>query len=78
MAIIAQASLTERLTILSISRWTGEGGSYQTVNRFFATKLVWTGLKVKFFRTHLFNPDAEYILLVGEFTDLVSIPHWFN
>lgn len=69
MAIIAQAilTMTGRVTMLSISRWAGEGGSYQTVNRFFATKLAWTSLKVKFFATHLFDPDAEY-LLVGDET----------
>jgi putative transposase len=68
MAIIAQAilTMTGRVTMLSISRWAGEGGSHQTVNRFFATKLAWTALKVKFFRTHLFNPDAEYILVGDE------------
>jgi putative transposase len=68
MAIIAQAilTMTGRVTMLSISRWAGEGGSYHTINRFFATKLAWTSLKVKFFATHLFNPAAEYILVGDE------------
>jgi putative transposase len=68
MAIIDQAilTMTGRVTMLSISRWAGEGGSYQTVNRFFATKLAWTALKVNFFRTHLFNPEAEYMLVGDE------------
>ncbi len=48
--------------MLGISRWTGKGGSYRTVQRFFATVLPWTGLLVKFFQTHLFDSTSEYIL----------------
>ncbi len=68
LAIIAQAMLTMtgRITMLSISRWTTEGGSYRTINRFFATKLAWAELLVKFFQTHLFNPENEYILAGDE------------
>lgn len=68
LAIIAQAMLTMtgRITMLSISRWTTEGGSYRTINRFFATKLAWAELFVKFFQTHLFNPENEYILAGDE------------
>jgi len=68
LAVIAQAmlTLTGRLTMLSLSRWTEKGGSYRTINRFFATRLNWTELLVKFFETHLFNPDNEYILAGDE------------
>jgi len=64
LAIIAEAilTLTGRVTMLSISRWTARGGSYRTINRFFATDLSWTELLVKFFQTHLFNPRNEFIL----------------
>ena len=52
VAVIANAmlSMTGRITMLSLSRWTGEGGSYRTILRFFATKLAWQELQVKFFR----------------------------
>ena len=68
LARIAQAMLTMtgRLTMLSIARWTEKGGSYRTINRFFATKLAWAELLVKFFETHLFNPENEYILAGDE------------
>jgi putative transposase len=68
LAIIAQAMLTMtgRITMLSISRWTTQGGSYRTVNRFFAATLSWSELLVKFFQTHLFNPKNEYILAGDE------------
>lgn len=68
LAVIAQAMLTMtgRITMLSISRWTATGGSYRTINRFFATKLAWAELMVKFFQTHLFNPENEYIVAGDE------------
>jgi putative transposase len=68
MAVIANAMLTMtgQITMLSLSRWTGEGGSYRTILRFFATKLAWQALQVKFFQTHTFNPADEYILVGDE------------
>jgi putative transposase len=41
LAIIAQAvfSMTGRVTMKGISRWTEKGGSYRTVQRFFAVHL---------------------------------------
>jgi putative transposase len=64
LAVIAEAilTMTGRVTMLSISRWTGKGGSYRTVQRFFATELPWVELLVKFFETHLFDCKSEFIL----------------
>ena len=45
-----------------ISRWSEEGGSYRTVNRFFATDLPWLNLLVKFVQTQIFDASHEYIL----------------
>jgi putative transposase len=44
--------------MLGISRWTGDGGSYRTVQRFFATVMPWASLCWIFFRTHLFHPKV--------------------
>ena len=67
-AVVAQALLTAtgRMTMLSISRWAEKGGSYRTVNRFFATRLPWFELFAKFFETHLFNAEHEYIVAGDE------------
>ncbi len=64
LRIIAETilSMSGRITMLGISRWTGTGGSYRTVQRFFATVLPWTDLLVRFFQTHLFDSKSEYIL----------------
>lgn len=68
LALIVRAMLTMsgRITMLGISRWSEKGGSYRTVQRFFATVVEWPPLLVKFFATHLFNPDREYILAGDE------------
>jgi len=67
----ALLSMTGRVTMLSISRWTEGGGSYRTVQRFFATQLPWAEMLVKFFQTHLFNPRHEY-LLAGDATTVTK------
>ena len=68
LALITHAvlSMSGRITMLGISRWTDKGGSYRTVQRFFATVVPWTPLLVKFFVTHLFHPEREYILAGDE------------
>jgi len=35
--VAAMLAMTGRVTMLGISRWAGEGGSYRTVQRFFNT-----------------------------------------
>ena len=64
LAIITQAMLTlsGRVTMRGLSRWTQNGGSYRTIQRFYAASLPWGEMLVKFFETHLFNPDEEYII----------------
>lgn len=68
LAIISRAilTMTGRITMLSISRWTSEGGSYRTIQRFFATRLPWAEMKVKFFKIHLFNSAHEYLVAGDE------------
>lgn len=71
--LISQAilSMSGRVTQLSISRWTEKGGSYRTVQRFFAAQLPWASILCKFFETHLFNPKHEY-LLAGDATTVTK------
>ncbi|MDQ6761617.1 MAG: transposase [Bacteroidota bacterium] len=73
LTVIAEAifSMTGRVTMLGISRWTSEGGSYRTVQRFFTTAFLWTALHIKFVESHLFNPSHEYIL-AGDATTITK------
>ena len=73
LTVIAEAifSMTGRVTMLGISRWANEGGSYRTVQRFFATAFWWTALQIKFVESHLFNSSHEYIL-AGDATTITK------
>jgi putative transposase len=63
MSIITTAiiTMTGRVTMLGISRWTRKGGSYRTVQRFFQTAIPWPLVFWWFFRQHLHDADAVYI-----------------
>jgi putative transposase len=63
---LAILAMTGRVTMLGISRWAGQGGSYRTVQRFFATTLPWATLFWLFFRSHLFQKDDVYLLAGDE------------
>jgi hypothetical protein len=60
--VLGMLAMTGRVTMLGISRWTGAGGSYRTVQRFFTTLIPWATLFWLFFRTHLFQRDEVYLL----------------
>ncbi len=61
----AMLVMTGRVTMLGLSRWAGTGGSYRTVQRFFATVIPWATLFWVFFRQHVYRADEGY-LLVGD------------
>ncbi len=47
--------------MLGISRWSEEGGSYRTVQRFFSATIPWAKVMWLFFRQHLLNLQDTYI-----------------
>jgi putative transposase len=62
---MAMLVMTGRVTMLGLSRWAGPGGSYRTVQRFFATVMPWATLFWVFFRHHVYRSEDGY-LLVGD------------
>jgi putative transposase len=58
--------MSGRVTMLSISRWAGPGGSYRTVQRLFSQALPWAMLFWVFFRQHVYRPDEVYLLAGDE------------
>jgi DDE superfamily endonuclease len=62
----AMLVLTGRVTMLGISRWAGQGGSYRTVQRFFSTVIPWATLFWVFFRQHLYRTEDVYLLAGDE------------
>ena len=63
LVILAMLAMTGRVTMLGISRWTEEGGSYRTMQRLFNTKINWAHLMVTF--VGIWFADAEDIFLLA-------------
>ena len=58
----ALLAMTGRVTMLGISRWTSKGGSYRTMQRFFAEQIAWAQLFWQFFAAQLYQSKREYLL----------------
>jgi putative transposase len=54
----AMLVMTGRVTMRGIARWAGTGGSYRTVQRWFAPALPWAALLGAFVRQHRPGPEA--------------------
>lgn len=65
LIINALLSMSGRVTMLGLSRWSGKGGSYRTIQRFFYTPICWPTVLWLFFRQHCWNRHDSY-LLVGD------------
>lgn len=67
LGVIVQAllSMSGRVTMLGISRWSEGAGSYRTVQRFYNTVIPWGMVLWLFFAAYLYRPGSEY-LLVGD------------
>lgn len=76
--IFALFAMTGRVTMLGISRWAGTGGSYRTVQRWFYTTIPWSQVLVCFFRQHLFQANATYILAGDEVVVTKAGKHTFG
>jgi len=64
--ITAMLSMTGRVTMLGLSRWAGEGGSYRTIQRFYYTAIPWAQVFWQFFCQTLFQTDDVYLLAGDE------------
>lgn len=62
----ALLAMTGRVTMLGISRWTDDGGSYRTIQRWFATAIPWAQLLWLFVRQHLLKRNDVYLLAGDE------------
>ena len=69
--IEAVLAMSGRVTMLGISRWTEEGGSYRTVQRFFNTGFDWRRLHWFFIRHHLLA-ENDVVLIGGDETTVTK------
>ena len=66
LIVLALLSMTGRVTMRGIARWSGNGASYRTIQRFFATLLPWAHIFWLFFWKHHLQQDDAYILAGDE------------
>src|SRR5215475_10595356 len=64
--IVALVAMTGRVTMVGMARWAGKGGSYRTIQRFFATIIPWGLLFWVFFRHHVYCPGDVYFVAGDE------------
>ena len=64
--VLALLTISGRVTMLGLARWAGSGGSYRTIQRFFATVVPWASVFWLFFRQHVYAPEEVYILAGDE------------
>jgi putative transposase len=57
---------TRRATMLELSRWTEDGGSYRTLQRWYHTRLPWLAMMWSFFKQRLWHAEHEYIAVGDE------------
>ena len=63
---LALLVMTGRITMLGMARWAGKGGSYRTVQRFFATVIPWAMVFWVFFRQYVHRAAHVYLLAGDE------------
>jgi putative transposase len=68
LAVIVEGllSMTERVTMLGVSRWTESGGSDRTVQRFLNTTIAWGQVHWLIVRPPLRDPDEEVVIAGDE------------
>jgi len=64
--IAAMLAMTGRVTMLGISRWAGEGGSYRTIQRFYTSIIPWAQVFWQLFQERLLQKGQVYILAGDE------------
>ena len=64
--VLAQLTMTGRVTMAGMARWSGSGGSYRTIQRFFQTPIAWATLLWLLFRAHRHQPSTTYLLAGDE------------
>jgi len=66
MVATAMLSMSGRVTMLGLSRWTEGGGSYRSVQRFFQEQIEWAELQWLLLTSHVIKADRRYLLAGDE------------
>ena len=66
--VTALFSMTGRVTMLGISRWTRDGGSYRTVQRFFNTPIDWINVQWSLIQKYYQDTSDTFVIAGDETT----------
>lgn len=66
LIVEAVLAMTGRVTMLGLSRWTEQGGSYRTVQRFFNEKIDWPALRWQLVNQHWTGSKGVWLLAGDE------------
>ena len=66
-----QLTMTGRITMLSMSRWTEKGGSYRTIQRFFQKNIIWSVLHWELIKPKI-KDSSGVILIAGDATTVTK------
>ena len=66
IVVTAMLSMTGRVTMLGLSRWSGKGGSYRTIQRLYNTKISWSQLNWQLVKQHIWDGKSELVLAGDE------------
>ena len=64
--VFGMLCIPDRVTMLSLARWTERGGSYRTIQRWYHTPLDWAAILWAVVRIHLLVPNGDYLLAGDE------------
>jgi hypothetical protein len=64
--MLAMLAMTGRVTMLGLSRWAEDGGSYRSIQRFYNTAIPWAQVFWQFFSQHLLRKEEVYLLAGDE------------
>jgi putative transposase len=70
--IEAMLSMSGRVTMRGLSRWSGTGGSYRTIQRFFNTSLNWCHLQWLLMRQHVLDTD-DIVVMSGDASAHITV-----
>ena len=70
LSVVAGAMLSCRgeASMLNLSRWSGKGGSYRSIQRFYASEIFWLEVNWILFSSHRLKEKVIYLLCGDETT----------
>ena len=73
LLVVSQSlpAMTGRVTMLGISRWAEQGGSYRTVQRFFAKEICWPLINPAIIKA-CFENSSSVVLVAGDATTVTK------